>query len=251
MTNLIDDQLSSLTLIRGIQPWLELSKVWTNLQAGPPPDQLCFWAQKSLPMQSYFTAPLPDASKEVDRVTDCVLQNQAHWFGADSEARFEPSKNFNGLEWKGIPLVVPFLRSITVGDQSFLYGGGFPNAVDQPLSLKFIQNDLSRTNLVYHDWELTGYRTRQWLDAGQIVRFLLHKATLPPGSAGCLWLKAIPPKLGGSVTDITQTGPNQLSFTRRSTFGLTGIELNLLADWFESPQFPCGLYSLLTPPPPQ
>ena len=53
-----------------------------------------------------------------------------------------------------------------------------------------------------------------------------------------LWLTAIAPRLGATVTDITQTGPNQLSFTRQSGIGFTAIELNLLADWLESPQIP-------------
>ena len=86
---------------------------------------------------------------------------------------------------------------------------------------------------------------------GQFARLVLHRAQLPTGEPGVLWLKAIAPKLGDNVTDITQTGPNQLSFTRKSTIGFTGIELNLLADWLESPQFPRGLYTFLAPPPAQ
>jgi len=65
------------------------------------------------------------------------------------------------------------------------------------------------------------------------------------------WLRAIQPGLGGSTTIITCAGTNQLSFFRKSTVGFTRAELQLLADWLESPQFPNGLYSLLTPPPAQ
>ncbi|HKW31092.1 MAG TPA: hypothetical protein VJT54_17340, partial [Verrucomicrobiae bacterium] len=248
-TNLIDQQLTSLTMVRGLKPWLESWDAWNNLQIGPPPDQACFWSVQGFPTQNYFSAPLSGASNEVAQFTGWALQNQGRWLATNDDARFERSKTFNGLEWKGVPLASPFLRSITFGDQNFLYGGGFPNVVDQPLSLKSVQNNLNRPNLVYHDWERTGYRTRQWIDAGQVVRFLLHKATLPPGSPGYLWLKTIALKPGESVTDITQTGPDQLSFTRKSAVGFTGIELNLLADWLESPQFPYGLYSVLTPPP--
>ena len=63
-----------------------------------------------------------------------------------------------------------------------------------------------------------------------------------------LWLLAVAPKLGASLTDITQTGPNQLSFTRQSSIAFTGFELNILVDWLESPQFPCGLHTFLAPP---
>ena len=202
-------------------------------------------------MESYFTAPLPEASNEVDRLTEWVLQNQHRWFATDSPALFGSSKTFNGLEWKGPPFMWPFLRSLTVSNQSFVYGGGFPSPTASPLSLKTLEATLSRTNLVYHDWEMTGPRIEQWIYMGQFIRLVSHKSQLPSGSPGLLWLRAIAPKLGESVTDITQTGPNQLSFTRNSTIGFTGIELNLLADWLESPQFPCGLHTFRASPPAQ
>src|SRR5262249_26764731 len=127
-------------------------------------------------------------------------------------------------------------------------GGGLAATVPGELSLDSAQSTISRTNLVFHNWEETGSRINQWLYMTQFVRFVLRKDQLPSDSVSVLWLKAAESKLGNSVTDITQTGPNQLSLTRRSDTGFTALELNLLADWLESPQFPRGLYSLLTPP---
>ena len=250
-TNLIDSSLASFTMVRGVSPWLKSLPAWNALQIGPPPDQACIWALRGLLTQSYFAAPLPDASNEVDKLADWVLQHQHHWFATNSLAKFEKSKSFNGLEWKGLPLMSPFVRSMTVGNQNFIYGGGFPNAIVTPLSIKVLQNDLSQTNLIYHDWEVTSLRTEEWTFMGQFARLVLHRAQLPPRSLGLLWLETITPKLGASVTDVTQTGPGQLSFTRKSEIGLTGIELNLLADWLESPQFPLGLHTLLAPRPAQ
>jgi hypothetical protein len=247
-TNLIDEPLSSFTLIRGFKPWLESLDAWTNLQIGPSPDQLCCWALRGFPMQSYFAAPLADASNAVDRLTDWVLQKEKVWFATNTLARFERSKTFNGLDWKGAPFMTPFLRSITVSNQNFVYGGGLVSPTASPMSLNALQATLNRTDLVYHDSEATGMRIDQWLYISQFARYVLLKDQLPPDSAGVLWLKAISPKLGDSVTEITQTGPNQLSFTRQSDIGFTALELNLLADWLESPQFPYGLHSLLTPP---
>jgi hypothetical protein len=180
-----------------------------------------------------------------------VLQNQNHWFATNGPAKFARSTTLGGLEWKGLPYMFPFLRSTNINHQSFIYGGGFPTAEPNPLSLQPLQTVLSRTNLVCHDWELTGLRTGQWLYMGQFARFALDKAQLPADAPGLAWLQAIAPKLGESVTGIAQTAPTQLSFTRRSTIGFTGIELNLLADWLESPQFPYGLHAFLAPPPPQ
>jgi len=246
-TNLIDEHLSSFTLIRGLQPWLESLKTWNALQIGPPPAQVCFWALNGLAMQSYFAAPLPAASNEVDRFTDWTLRNQSRWFSTNNLAGFERSKSFNGLEWKGVPYMTPFLCSLTISNRNFVVGGGGPNPGADPSSLVSLPGVLNRTNLVYHDWEITGVRVEQWVYMGQFARLVSHKAQLPSGSPGAPWLKAIAPKLGVSVTEITRTGANRLSFTRKSSVGFTGIELNLLADWLESPQFPYGLHTFTAP----
>ena len=250
-TNLIDQHLSSFTFIRGFQPLLASSSIWTNLQIGPPPDQVYLWSLWGVFSQSYFVVPLADPSNAVDRLADRVLQNQKHWFVTNGIAKFEKSKAFGGLEWKGLPYMSPFLCSLATNHQNYIYGGGFPPAaVTQPVPLTGAQAALGQPNLVYHDWEMTGPRTEQCLYMSQFARLIFHKAQLPADSAGLLWLMALRPKLGVSVTDVAQTGPNQLSFTRSSNLGLTAVELNALADWLESPQFPCGLHTFLAPPPP-
>jgi hypothetical protein len=250
-TNLIDESLCSFTLVRGVKPWLETLPAWNHLQIGPPPDQICFWAMPGLGMLSYFAAPLPGASNAVDRLAKLVLQNQDRWLATNGLARFGRSTTFNGLEWKGLPYMTPFLQSVSVGSQNFVFGGGIPAVEANPLSLQPLRAVLNLTNLVYHDWEITGPRINQWLYMGQFVRLVSHRAQLPTDSPGVLWLLAVAPKLGASLTDITQTGPSQLSFTRQSSIGFTGIELQLLADWLESPQFPRGLHTFLAPPDPQ
>jgi len=249
-TNLIDEHLSGFTAIRGFQPWLASSPFWTNLQIGPPPDQICFWAMPGLNMLSYFATPLPEASNTVSRLTDLVLRKQYRWFPTNGLSKFEKSAAFNGLEWKGVPYMYPFVLYTNINRQSFIFGGAFqPIPPALPLSLQSLQAVLNRTNAVYYDWEITGPRTEQWLYMGQFARLVCNKDQLPFSAPATLWLKDIAPRLGASLTVITQTGPNQLSFTRKSTIGFTGIELNLLADWLESPQFPIGLHTFLAPPP--
>ncbi|HLX94679.1 MAG TPA: hypothetical protein VKU37_02945 [Verrucomicrobiae bacterium] len=249
-TNLIDESLCSFTIARGIKPWLESLPAWNNLQIGPPPDQICFWAMPGPGMMSYFAAPLPDASNAVDRLAGLVLQNQHRWVVTNDLAKFGRSTTFNGLEWKGLPYMAPFLKSVSDNHQNFVFGGGIPGTITGPLSLEPLQATLSLTNLVYRDWEMTGSRTEQWLYISQFARFVFHRAQLPVDSPAALWLKAIPHKLGDSVTDISRTGPDQLTFTRQSSIGFTGFELNLLADWLQSPQFPRGLHTFRAPPDP-
>jgi len=72
---------------------------------------------------------------------------------------------------------------------------------------------------------------------------------MPAESASIAWFKAAASKFGNCATYVTKTGPNQLSFARRSNTGFTAVELHGLADWLESPQFPRGTHTSLAPPP--
>ncbi len=84
---------------------------------------------------------------------------------------------------------------------------------------------------------------------GQLIR---HMLCLPrmTYTAGLEWVAALSPRLGDSTTEVQLANPAQLSFVRTSTVGLTGFELQLLADWLESPDFPRGLHTLNAPAPP-
>ena len=104
-----------------------------------------------------------------------------------------------------------------------------------------------RTNVVAYDWGKSMVRE---LSTGSISRSIpalhaLYKAQIPPKSASFAWLNAMAKIMGNSVTIVTQTGPNQLMFGRKSDLGLNSAELDLLADWLESPQFPKGLNTIL------
>jgi hypothetical protein len=76
----------------------------------------------------------------------------------------------------------------------------------------------------------------------------MHKPQMSSSAAGTIWLKAVEQLLGESTTFVTRDGPQRLVLERNSTLGLNALELHLLADWLESPQFPRGLHTFLAPP---
>ena len=78
---------------------------------------------------------------------------------------------------------------------------------NNPISLEMLQGILERTNLVYHDWEVTGSRINQWFYMGKFFRMESHKTQMS-SQTGPVWLRALATKLGNSITDITRTGPN-------------------------------------------
>jgi len=42
-------------------------------------------------------------------------------------------------------------------------------------------------------------------------------------------------------------GNQRFSFARAATLGLNSVEIQLFADWVDSPQFPLGLYTFTSP----
>jgi hypothetical protein len=248
---LIRQPLAGFTAIRGVKPWVASLKLWNDLQIGSPPDQICFWALRGAPPQTFFAAPLADASNRVCQITDLVLQKCNPKFAAPGLFEFEKAQDYNGLAWKGVPFMTPYLKSVVTSEGSFVSGGFLsPGGMKKALPPGLLQAIGASTNLVGYDWELTGERVEAWIQIGQFCRFALRKAQLAPESAGMAWLKAIEPKLGVCVTEATRTGPARISFTRKSGVGFTGLELHLIADWLESPEFPRGLHTFLASPPP-
>lgn len=248
-TNLVHDPLDSFTAIRGVRPWLSSAKAWKDLRVGTPPNQLFFWAQPAtLPFMTYCAVPLPDASNRVYGLTERLLRDCNPWITNNTWGQLERSTDHNGLGWQGVPFMVPFLRSTIEGGNSFAFGGLFAYPfTNRPAPGLLFQQATTQTNLVYYDWEATGQRMDDWLHIGQLLRLLFGKADLPPNSASMAWLIAAKTNLVSSVTGVAETGPAQLAFTRISTAGLTALEMHVLADWLESPQFPRGLNTFLGP----
>ena len=76
----------------------------------------------------------------------------------------------------------------------------------------------------------------------QFALLMTRHAQLDANSAAAKWLDLIGPRLGASTTEVTQTGPQQLSFARNAPAGLTALELIALANWLQAPNFPgCDL----------
>jgi len=97
---------------------------------------------------------------------------------------------------------------------------------------------LGQTNLVYYHWEITAERLKLLPQLTQLALMVTRHRQLDAQSAAGKWLAAVGPTLGNSVTEVTQTAPNQLTFVRKASGGLTAVELTALANWLETPNFP-------------
>lgn len=244
-TNLVSANAVSITAVRGLAPYLALSKRWKDLNAGPPPDQCFLWTTRTIAMQTYFAAPMPNASNAAARITDLALRKQGPDWLTNALSGFEKSQNTDGVVWKGLPFFSPFLRSAGTNGENYLIGGFLDVDIPAGPPPGLEQGILEKTNLVYFDRELTGFHVGQWVQLGQIIRFVTGAAQLPTDSASLRWLMVVGSRLNSCSTEVTEIAPGQLEFARKSDLGFSAIELHLLADWLESPEFPFGNYSLL------
>jgi hypothetical protein len=84
-------------------------------------------------------------------------------------------------------------------------------------------------------------KLQQLRELDQFRRLLvLGKAgKIPPGTRGEVqvpggrWMDAVLPRLGDTITEVTKTGPSELTLERRSQLGLNAHEWMRLLRWVE------------------
>jgi len=204
------------------------------------------WATDEQPRMTFFAAEVPQASNFVAQLTELVVPTGEGWTTANGMGGFKKSAAYDGIEWQGLPYLWPFLRS---AGQRFVLGGAFlyfPPV--RPETMDWFATRLNDDDLIYYGWEKSGPRSEHWLFMGQFFRFTSGRAQLPFESPGVLWLKALTQQLGETVTRVDRASNSEFRFARVSSLGFTGIELQLLVDWLESPRFPRSLHTLLAEP---
>ena len=244
-TNLIHEPLLSFTSVRGVESVIASSQLWKDLHIGAAPDQLFFWSLSGNAYETYLAAPSANAGQEISALTDFLLQRGNPWLAKNGYINFHRASDSNGVVWGDVSSITPFIRAAGEGNDHWLYGGLLlaPNSktnVPSTAPIDFVQ----QTNLVYYDWELTGQLLPARLALLQTARQIGRAPQMATDCDSLNWLGVLIPRLGPCETTVKQTGPNQLAFHRKSTIGLTAIELHLLADWLESSRFPRGFHSV-------
>ncbi len=247
-TNTIRQPLGSFTAARGFAPWLAKQSWARRFEISPPPDQGFIWSLAQIPFQTFAAVPVPDGP--------AALAQLAARLPASPAMNAVPQNSFlstmtatmtnKEISWRGVPFISPFVQAAHEASGDFLFGGFFPNSPpSQPLPPQLLAV-FDQTNLVYYHWEITAERLQLQLQLLQLALLLTQHQQLAAESAAGQWLKLIGPKLGVTVTEITQTAPAELTFERSAPGGFTALELFALASWLEAPDFP-GCDLSLTP----
>ena len=243
-TNTIHQPFVSLTAVRGFAAWLQ-SQPWAQpYKVLPAPNQMFVWALPQVPYQTFAALPFADA-------TDALAQAYARLqpvFNPQTPSPgnfltpFTLERTNNEISLIGIPFIAPYLRTVREPAGQFLLAGAFPNTPrSKPLPPELFQR-LAASNLVLYHWEITAERLSQALNLSQLGLLLTAHRQLEGESAAMKWIQNTAPKLGNNVTEIFQTGPAEMTFTRKAPGIFTAMELLALGNWLEAPNFPgCDL----------
>ncbi|HZV36828.1 MAG TPA: hypothetical protein VFB72_19790, partial [Verrucomicrobiae bacterium] len=242
-TDMVRNPLVSFTAVRGVAPWL--SQVDVIKKAQPPfvPNQLVFWSMAKRAFESGVAMPVPNASNYLAQVGPRLVPELINYF----TARTMPNRLVftNGqIFFHGMPFIIPNLTAVHEADGDFLRGQLMPivhrtNA--PPFPRELMKEILSKPDMVCYSWEINQERIIQW-NAIHEIYLMDTRQTHAPGTApASAWLRAAGPKLGNCATEVTLTGPNELTVLRNGPVGLTGLEMTLGEYWLDAPNFPLGL----------
>jgi hypothetical protein len=210
---------------------------------------LFVWALPQIPYQTFVALPFQNSADALEQAR-VRLQAKIDRQKAAGNALmpFTLEKQNDEVSIAGVPFASPFLRATRGPAGEFLLAGAFPNTPrGKPLPPE-LSKRLLEPNLVFYHWEITAERMPQLLNLSQLALVLTSHRQLDGNSPTMNWMEKTTPKLGNSITEITRTGPAELSFNRKSQGLFTAMEIFALGCWLESPAFP-GLDLKLPPRP--
>ncbi len=242
-TNTIHEPFTSFTAVRGFASWFQ-SQPWTQpYQIAPAPNQLFVWSLPQYPLQTFAAIPVPDAARALSqadaRLAPAITAADARDYFLSPLAT---SLAANDLAITGMPFAAPHLRALTEPAGQFLFWETFPNP---PTGRPFppgLLHTLAQNNLVLYHWEITADRMPQLLHVFQLGLMMTGHKQLDGHSAAFKWMQKSSAKMAISETQISQSGPAELTFVRKTPGIFTATEMFALASWLEATNFPgCDL----------
>ena len=238
--------LVNFTAVRDIAPFLLRAKLFSDFHSEPVPDQIYLWGRAGLPFQTFFALPVRNATNLLSYLAPPFIALINPHLGPNVGA-LTFDTNAWSLTWRGLAHASPFLEAVTNSSPQFILGGFAPYVKrTNNMPSELVDYILAGTNFVYFDWEITGQNLLHWryLDDVYRIVFDAHGPRLTD-TASFNWFSSNATNLSHSVTEVRLVSSNRLTFARKSTIGLTGLELDLLANWIELPEFPLGLATIM------
>lgn len=242
-SNTVHQPFNSFTAVRGFGGWLA-AQSWLKPFAIPAAaNQAFIWAMNGMPFQTYAAFPVANAAAALQEFTaqiEPVVAERNAQGGFFAAISVRATNNETTLI--GAPMVAPYVRAVKEPAGEFLLAGGFPNTPRSKSLPPELFARLATPKLVFYHWEVTAERFPSQLQVDQLSLLMTRHKQLDGEAAPGKWVLKVTPALGNTVTEITQTAPDQLTFKRRAPGGLTAFEFLALASWLDAPDFPgCNL----------
>jgi hypothetical protein len=273
-TNLVREPLVSFATGQNVEPFLKSDETLSRFCANPLSDQFYFWSMSEMPFESYVAWPANNPSNTLLTLSGQAIDALNPKLQKFDGTKLTWSPKTSQLVWTKLQIIVPIMAPAPEGDGPFLVAGLFPVMKGTgPAPQELWKQFKGRTDLVYYDWELTGPRVQRLLPVTEVLPILQMLGVGPresfvdgaspakpgtntlvaPGVQSRLnaqkeWLLGLTPFLGNTVTEVTKTGPNELTILRNSPFVFSSLELVLLSHWLsDTPAGPLD-WSLLPQP---
>jgi hypothetical protein len=247
-TNTLRQPFVSFTAVRGFSTWLKTQPWALPYQLTPTPNQYFVWALPQIPFQTFAAFPVADSLAALKQLHTRL---EAELVAANTKREFLMPFSLvltnREISVRGMPFIAPTIEAVDGSAGQFIFAGGFPNTPkSKPLPTELFTR-LAQKNLVFYHWEITAERLPTALNVSQFGLMMTSHKQLPGDSASMKWVQRIGGALGNTVTEIFQTAPDQMTFTRKAPGVFTSAELLALGSWLEATNFP-GCDLKLPPP---
>jgi hypothetical protein len=274
-TETIRDPLVSFTAGQDAAAFMKQSVLAERIGENPFTNQFFIWANLSIPFETSALFPIKNAQRHLQSLGRELPSK----FNSELEKNYEGKLTWvektNQLVWHGLPILVPYVKSIHEKAGEFLLAGTFVLAPGGPAAPADLWAQFKgRSDLVYYDWEFTGPRLAQWRMVTPLLPMFPMRRTNDvawnqskhasamhtPIAIVDHWLSGLIPLLsptkqnqgnGNVITQVTRNSAYDYTVVRSSQLGFTGIELTMLSHWLANtppPEVPRDAAQIPLPP---
>jgi hypothetical protein len=243
-TNRINEPINSFTVARGLVPFWKQIKAAPEPGLEPLPSQFCLWDRSGGFVRSILTVPMDDPTNRMIRLASTLPKFLQSNLGSNARLNYVTNRSLLVLD--GLPVMSPSVAPLRQNGVNYLLATLLPSSTSTNMAPAELFSQLGRGDLAYYDWEITQEKLAHARQLFQVVDMGHHRKLPQRDEPSQEWLVAVAPHLGNTATEITVSGPKELTLSRKSHIGLTGFELVALTRWLDSPGFPLQYQ----PPPP-
>ncbi len=257
-TNIIRDPLVSFTAAQNVSVLLSNPAALNQTGASPLTNQFYVWSYPQFPLMTYGAMPVKSSEKAMEELAVRLPPLYNAKLEQAKAGKIIVSSNRQVVVWAGLSMLAPALQATNEPAGEFILGSLFPSPPSkEPPPSELLDQFLSRTNVIYYDWEITHQRVTPWQMLTRAVPSLgpqrpqispelmaqakTNAAIRPQLSKRLLdhqWQSKVGALLGNTTTEVTLVAPNEVQLLRKSDLGFTSLELIYLSHWLNHPDFP-------------